>query len=170
MHRRVIELVVLVLVLAAGAGSLAVRAGAAPNAPAVPAEARVQARAFLKEIGGSDLVFFPTRLPTRYAYQSYSVTGAPLGLDLAFIDPHYTSNATKIHKHEITFDVGYQGKAPCSSGSHGVFRVGGLRLFRTNTMVWRCVQSAGGKKVKESATGNVGAAKLAVLVASARPG
>ena len=166
MHRRLSALAILCV----GAGALASWAGAAPNAPAVPTEARAQARIFLQEIGGPDLLFLPTRLPTRYAYQSYSVTGTPLDLDLAFVDQQYTSNSTKIREHEILFDVTYLGKAPCSRGSQGVMTAQGMRLFHTRTKVWRCVASASGKQVKETATGNIGSTKLAVLVTSAKRG
>src|SRR5271154_576086 len=116
MHRWVMRPLV-VLGVVVGTGALAVGPGAAKTAPAVPTEARAQAIALLQEIGGKDLSFFPTRLPSRFTFQSYSVTGTPLDLDLAFVDGRFTSNAKKILQHEIAFDVGYLGKKVCSSGS-----------------------------------------------------
>src|SRR5215510_12494842 len=70
------------LVLAASGPALAA-------APAVPRSDQLRLKAILVQVGAPDLALVPTSLPAHYAFESYSVSGFPLGLDVSLIDERF---------------------------------------------------------------------------------
>jgi hypothetical protein len=157
------------LTVVAVAGALSAAAGASVTPKAV----QVQAKTFLVQIGAAGLGFAPTRLPPHYAYESFSVTGSPAGLDLSFADQRLISNPTKMREHEISFDTSYvpNRARTCPAEARNTLQSGGTTLYFDKASVWRCVSTAHGHMVKESVNGSgiVPRASLAVLVASAVP-
>lgn len=144
--------------------------GQAAGAAIVPAAAATQAKAFLGQLGALGLAFAPARLPAHYAYESFSVTGSPPGLDVSFADGRFIANPTVMRVHEISFDTSFLGRAAsCGSGSRGTLQVSGVRVYSRAEEVWRCLVSSRGKKIRLSASGRLPAASLALLIVSARP-
>jgi hypothetical protein len=152
------------IAVVAFAGSLSTLAAAAGT----PKGTELEAKAFLVQAGAPGLGFFPTRAPLHYVFESYSVTGSPPGLDLAFSDTRFIANPTEMREHEITFDTSFLNKRSCVDGATKHLHVGGTTIYDAGHLVWRCVTIAGGRLVRESASGPASAATLAVLVAYAR--
>jgi len=153
--------------------AVAALAGSAPSlagAAGTPKGTELEAKAFLVQAGAPALAFFPTRAPSHYAFESYSVTGSPPGLDLAFSDTRFSANPTEMREHEISFDASFVTKRSCADEATKRLHVGGTTVYTQAHLVWRCVAIRGGRLVRESASGPAPAATLAVLVAYARPG
>jgi hypothetical protein len=152
------------LVLAASGPALAA-------APVVPRSDQRQLKALLLQIGARDLALVPTSLPAHFAFESYSVTGSPPGLDVSLTDQRFLKTPTQARVHEISFDTAYSKGAlrSCSSKSQRTLRVGGRTVYSDGTTVWRCLPTPRGRLVKTSAHGRLAATALAALVASARP-
>jgi hypothetical protein len=140
-------------------------------APAVPKPEQRQLKAFLAQLGAPDLALVPTSLPAHYAFESFSVTGSPLGLDVSMTDQRFVQTPTQARVHEISFDTTYFKGLParCSSGSRRTVEVGGRSVYSTGQSVWRCLRSSHGRVVRASAHGRLAVAALAALVVSARP-
>ena len=156
----------LVAVLAGGF-VLAVPAAAAVTPKAIAA----QAKSLLTQICAPELALSPTRLPAHYAYESFSVTGTPAGLDLSYADQRFTANPTILRVHEISFDTSYLPKhaTTCARPGTSTLRVSGMTIYYDKSLVWRCTRTPHGRLVEESANGRLPRAALASLVASAAP-
>jgi hypothetical protein len=149
------------LVLVASAPALAA-------APAVPRHYQLQLKALLVQTGAPGLALVPTSLPAHYAFESFSVTGSPFGLDVSLTDQRFLKTRAQARLHEISFDTEYL-KGSCASRSRKTLRVGGGRIYSDGTTVWRCLRTSRGRLVKASAHGPLAATQLAVLIVSARP-
>jgi hypothetical protein len=149
------------LVLAASGPALAA-------APAVPRSDQRTLKALLVQVGAPDLALVPTSLPAHFAFESYSVTGSPLGLDVSLTDQRFLKTPTQARVYEISFDTAFF-KGSCSSGSRKTLRVGSSRVYSDGTTVWRCLRTSRGRLVRTSAHGRLAATALAALVVSARP-
>ena len=151
-----------VCVLAASGSALAA-------APAVPRTAQHELKALLVQIGAPDLALVPTRLPAHFAFESFSVTGSPPGLDVSLADQRFLKTREQARQHEISFDTAYFKGAlrRCSSSSRKTFRVGSSTVYSDGKTVWRCVRTTSGRAVKTSANGPLAVTALATLVASA---
>ena len=125
-------------------------------------------KALLVQVGAPDLALVPTSLPTHFAFESYSVTGSPLGLDVSLADQRFLKTPTQARVHEISFDTAYF-KGSCSSRSRKTFRVGSSTVYSDGQTLWRCLRTSRGRLVKTSAHGRLAATELAALVVSARP-
>jgi hypothetical protein len=136
--------------------------------PAVPRSDQQQLRVLLVQVGASDLALVPTSLPAHFAFESYSVTGTPPGLDVSFADRRFLDTPTRARAHEISFDTDYF-KGSCPARSRKTFQVGGTTVYADGTSVWRCLRAARGRVVRTTAHGHLTPAALAILVASARP-
>ena len=159
--------------LLAGAALLAV-ASAAPAlaaGPATPRADQLAIKTLLGQIGASDLALVPTRLPAHFAFESFSVTGSPLGLDIALADQRFVKTSAEARAHEISFDAAYFKGDParCSSNSRKTLRVGSNTVYSNGTSVWRCLRTSRGRLVKASARGGLTETSLAALVVSAVP-
>jgi hypothetical protein len=154
-------LALVLLVLAASGSALAA-------VPAVPRSDQRQLKALLVQVGAPDLALVPTRLPAHFAFESYSVTGSPLGLDVSLADQRFLKTPTQARLYEISFDTSYS-RGSCSSRSRKTLRVGGRTVYSDGTTVWQCVRTSRGRLVRTSAHGRLGATALAALVVSARP-
>jgi hypothetical protein len=154
------------IALVAFAGAMCGTAEATPTPPGVQAEAK----ALLGQMGALDLALVPTRVPPHYAFESYSITGDPPGLNVSFADQRLIASSTKTHEHEISFDTSYlaRGRA-CSAQAKRNLRVAGTTIYVAGTTVWRCVKAQRGRVVKEAASGRASTGALALVVASARP-
>src|SRR4051794_5794708 len=137
-------------------------------APVVPNDVQRQLKVLLAQLGAADLALVPTRLPSHYAFESYSVTGSPLGLDVSMLDRRLLKTPARARVSEVSFDTAYM-KGPCSAKSRKTLRVGSSRVYSDGTTVWRCSRTPRGRLVRTSAHGRVAPAALAALVASARP-
>jgi hypothetical protein len=147
---------------------LALSGPALAAAPAVPRSHQRMLKALLVRIGAPDLALVPTSLPPHYAFESYSVTGSPAGLDVSLTDQRFLKNREQARLHEISFDTAYF-RGSCSSRSRTTLRVGGSRIYSDGTTVWRCLRASRDRLVRTSAHGPLAAAALAALVVSARP-
>jgi hypothetical protein len=136
--------------------------------PAVPRSDQQQMRTLLVQVGAPDLALVPTSLPAHFAFESYSVTGTPPGLDVSFADRRFLDTPTHARLHEISFDTDYL-KGSCPTRSRKTFQVGRTTVYTTGTTVWRCRATTRGRFVRTSARGHLAPAALAILVASARP-
>jgi hypothetical protein len=150
---------------------LALSVAAHSASPAVPRSEQQQLKAFLTQLGASDLAFVPTRLPPHFVFESFSVTGAPKGLDVSLTDQRYVGNPAKARIHEISFDTAYleQQIATCSRKARRTLHVAGRPVYSDGSTVWRCLRAKDGRTVIVSAHGFLPADALAVLVTSARP-
>ena len=148
--------------------ALATSGSALAAAPVVPSRDQSQLKALLAQIGAPDLALVPTAAPAHYAFESYSVSGSPVGLDVSLIDQRLLKNQNKARQYEISFDTTYL-RGRCASRSRTTLRIGGTRVYSDGTTVWRCVRTSRRRLVKTSANGRLAVAKLAVLVVSARP-
>jgi hypothetical protein len=148
--------------------ALAASGPALAAAPVVPRMEQRMLKALLVRIGAPDLALVPTSLPARFAFESYSVEGGPLGLDVSFTDQRFLKTPAQARVHEISFDTAYF-KGSCSSRSRTTLRLGGTRVYSDGTTVWRCVRTVRGRLVRTSAHGRLAVAALAALVVSARP-
>jgi hypothetical protein len=110
----------------------------------------------------------PTSLPPHFAFQSFSITGSPVGLDVSITDKRLLKDPNKALAYEVSFDTHYL-KGTCSSRSRGTLSVGGRTVYTDGATVWQCVRSARGRQVLTSAHGRLAAAALGALVVSARP-
>jgi hypothetical protein len=139
--------------------------------PVTPKAAQQTIRFLLRQIGAPDVALVPTRVPPHFAFESYSVTGSPPGLDVTFADQRFLKSADQARQHEISFDTQYLGRTPrgCAAGSRTTLRVVGVAVYANRTTVWRCTTTARGHLVKVSASGPASHPALAVLVVSARP-
>ncbi len=145
-----------------------VLAASGPAVPAIPTRDQLQIKALLVQTGAPDLALVPTSLPSHYVFESFSVTGSPLSLDVSLRDQRSLKIGAQAKANEISFDTVYF-KGGCSSGSRRTLRVGGSMVYNAGTSVWRCVRTSRGRLVKESAHGPLAATELAVLVVSASP-
>jgi len=149
------------LVLAASGPALAAT-------PPVPRGVQLQLKALLVQVGAPDLALVPTSLPAHFAFESYSVSGSPLGLDVSLIDQRFLTTRAQARLHEISFDTAYL-EGSCSSRSRKTLRVGSRTFYSDGTTVWRCLRTSRGRLVRTSAHGPLAATALAALVVSARP-
>lgn len=154
--------------LAAAAG---LGASAAAPKQLIPPAVQFEVRAVLGQLGAKRLEVAPTRLPAHYAFESYSVTGQPPGLDVSFADQRHIKDPNKTHALEISFDSSFLKGAlgTCGAKSRRTLRVGGTEIFVSGSTVWRCLASGKGAPVRVAATGKLGPQALALLVAYARP-
>ncbi len=125
----------------------------------------------LAQLGAPDLARVPTRLPRHYAFESYSVTAHPLGLDVSFADQRFINDPTKTHEYEISFDTSYvSGSAPnCSANAKRTSRVAGTTVYIAGNTVWHCAETQRGKLLKDTANGRTSHTNLALIVLSVRP-
>jgi hypothetical protein len=151
-----------------GAAVLAAGSCALAAASVTPQAVRSQAQAILGSIHAPDLAVFPTRVPARYIYDSYSVTGSPASLNITFADKRFESSSAQLAEHALSFDVSYFRGKRCQEGASNSFRVGGVKLYEDAKLVWRCVRMAH-HLVVESAHGRAPRVSLALVVAYARP-
>ncbi len=163
-------LAIAVLAVAAASLGAAVALSAAPASPVVPKGAELELKALLLQIGAPALGVVPTRLPAHYAFESYTVTGTPPGIDVSFTDQRFLKTDAIARAHEISFDTSYHRGAPatCGAKSRKTLRVTGVPVYSGQGTVWRCVSAAHGRVVQLTASGHAPAAALALLVASAR--
>ena len=153
----------------ASASLLLLLSGAALAAgPAVPKSEQSQMKAVLVQIGAADLALVPTSLPPHFAFESFSVTGSPLGIDVSLTDQRYLKTPTVARLHEISFDAAYF-KGTCSAKSRQTLRVESQAVYTDGQNVWRCLRTSKGHLVRMSAHGRLDDKELAVLVASAQP-
>jgi hypothetical protein len=157
--------------LATVALALAAAGAATAAPPAVPRSEQQQLKALLTQLGAPDLAVVPTRLPTHFAFESFSVTGTPTGLDISLTDQRYVGNPTKTRIHEISFDTAYfeQKIAACARKARRTLYVAGSAVYSDGSTVWRCLRARDGRVVTASAHGLVPTNLLAELVAAARP-
>jgi hypothetical protein len=155
-------------VLALATLALATCGAARAAAPVVPTDVQRQLKVFLAQLGAADLAFVPTRLPSHYAFESYSVTGSPVGLDVSLLDQRLLRTPARARVSEVSFDTAYV-KGRCSSKSRKILRVGSSRVYSDGTTVWQCSRTPRGRLVRTSAHGRLAPAALAALVVSARP-
>ncbi len=134
----------------------------------MPASEQRQIKAVLARIGAGDLALVPTTLPKHYAFESFSVTGSPLGVDVSLTDQRFLKNPTIARLHEISFDAAYF-KGTCSAKSRQTLRVASRAVYTDGTSVWRCTRTPKGHLVRMSAHGRLADTALALLVASAQP-
>ena len=153
-----------VVVLAASGSALAA-------APVVPRTHQHELKALLVQIGAPDLALVPTSLPAHFAFESYSVTGSPPGLDVALVDQRFLKTPRLATLHAINYDNAYfeGGLGSCSSGSRKTLRVDSGMVYSDGTTVWRCLRTSRGRVVRTSANGRLAESALAKFVASARP-
>ena len=153
-----------VFVLAAGGSALAA-------APVVPRTHQRELKALLVQIGAPDLALVPTSLPPHFAFESYSVTGTPPGLDVSLVDQRFVKTPKQATLHAISFDSAYFRGAlgSCSSRSRKTLRVHSGTVYSDGTTVWQCLRTSGGRVVRTSANGRLAESALATFVASARP-
>jgi hypothetical protein len=158
-------------VLASIVCALAASAPALAAGPAVPRPEQRQLKAFLVRLGAPDLALVPTSLPAHYAFESFSVTGSPVGLDVSVADQRFIKTPTEARAHEISFDTRYFKGVParCSSGSRRTVEVGGRSVYCSGQSVWWCLRSSRGHVVRTSAHGRLAVTALAAFVVSARP-
>ena len=156
---------VVFFVLAASGSALAAAA------PLVPTTPQRELKALLVQIGAPDLALVPTSRPAHFAYESYSVTGSPPGLNVSLIDQRFVKAPQLAVLHAINYDSAYfkGGLGNCSSGSRKTFHVGGGAVYSDGTTVWRCVLTSRGRVVRTSADGRLAESALATFVASVRP-
>jgi hypothetical protein len=156
---------------AALAAATALGAGAAGTKQIIPTEVQFEAHTLLTQLAAKELDVIPTRLPPHYAFESYSVTGQPLGLDVSFADQRQIKDPNKTHELEISFDSSYLKGAlgACGAKARRTIRVGGTGVFVSGTTVWRCLPAGKDRSVRVAATGKLAPGSLAVLVAYARP-
>lgn len=140
-------------------------------APVVPRTEQRQLKALLVQIGAPDLALVPTSLPAHFAFESYSVTGSPPGLDVSLADQRFLKTRTQASQHVISFDSEYFKGAlgSCSSRSRKTLRVDSGTVYSDGTTVWRCLRTSRGRVVRTSANGRLAESALATFVASARP-
>ncbi len=126
-------------------------------------------KSLLSQIGARDLAIVPTRLPAHFAFESFSVTGSPTGLDVSLTDRRLRDDATKARTYEISFDDTYFARPlrACASKASRTLRVYGTRVFSDGSSVWRCIRTPRGRIARISAHGRLPDKALAVLVASA---
>jgi len=136
--------------------------------PAIPKSEQSQMKAVLRQIGAGDLALVPTSLPPHFAFESFSITGSPLGIDVSLTDQRFLKTPTAARVHEISFDAAYF-KGTCSRNSRQTLRVASEAVYTDGKTVWRCVRTSKGHLVRMSAHGLLANTALAVLVASARP-
>ncbi len=153
-----------------GLSLVALAAPAAARAASVPKGEQLEAKAFLASAGAPDLAYFPARLPAHFAFESYSVSGSPLNLDLSFRNLHFIANPDVMRVHEVSFDASYLAGGSCGAGAHGTAKIGGVTVYESAKKVWRCLRSARGHNVKVEASGPAPLSSLGILVAYARPG
>jgi hypothetical protein len=149
--------------------ALVVGGSAQAARPVIGANERGELTALLTQIGASDLLVLPAKLPAHFAFESFSVTGTPLGLDISFVDQRFLKTRELARRHEISYDTAYL-KGACPRRSDTTLRVAGTKVYSVGGVVWRCVKSPRGRMVKVSAHGHLGRAQLAALVASVRSG
>jgi hypothetical protein len=125
-------------------------------------------KSILGQIGASDLAVLPTRVPPHYAFESYSVTGSPPGINVSLTDLRHVASPAESIRYEISYDTEYHA-GRCAAGSRKTLRIGEVPVYSDDTTVWRCVKGKRGRLVKASAHGRLGRNALAALVASARP-
>jgi hypothetical protein len=147
---------------------LAACGSALASAPTVPRAAQSQLKALLVQIGAPDLALVPTRLPAHFAFESFSVTGSPPGLDVSLLDQRFLKTQAQARQHEISFDTAYFKGAlrSCSSSSRKTFRVDSSTVYSDGKTVWRCLRTTSGRVVRTSANGRLAQTALATLVAS----
>ena len=150
--------------------ALAATGSAQAAAPVVPTTHQRELKALLVQIGAPDLALVPTSVPAHFAYESYSVTGSPPGLDVSLVDQRYVRNPKQAPLHAISFDSAYFKGAlgSCSSRSRKTLRVGSATVYSDGTTVWRCLRTSRGRVVRTSANGRLAQSALAAFVMSAR--
>jgi hypothetical protein len=152
-----------VAILAAGVAASGALAGA------TPAPDRLQAQAILDSLHAKDLEIFPTRVPTHFVYDSYSVTASPPSLNVTFADSRHESNPAELGEYALSFDASYfRGKA-CKNGASHTLRVGGVTMYEDANLVWRCVNGTH-HPIVISAHGRAAKQALATIVAYAKAG
>jgi hypothetical protein len=137
-------------------------------APPVPTSVQRELKALLVQLGAPDLALVPTNLPSHYAFESYSVTGSPLSLNVSLLDQRLLKTPARARESQVSFDTAYF-KRPCSSKSRETLRVGGSKVYSDGATVWRCSVTSLGRQIKASAHGRLSPRALAALVVSARP-
>ncbi len=159
-----------VLVGALLAALVVAGSSSAAAASATPASIKLEIKALLSQIGAGELAIVPTRLPRHFAYESYSVTGSPMALDVSFADRRFMATSDQAREHGISFNASYfkQALSRCGTGARKTFRVAGVKVYSDGATVWRCVLTRG-RVVKEAANGRAADTALAMLVLYARP-
>jgi hypothetical protein len=157
--------------LVTAAAALAVVGSAVAAGPAVPAGEQAQLAALLGQLGATELALVPTRLPSHYAFESFSVTGTPAGLDVSLIDQRYLADPTAARVREISFDTAYYNGplGTCGRRASRAFRLGRTTVYSDGSAVWRCLSTPRRRAVIVSAHGRLAPGALAALIASARP-
>jgi hypothetical protein len=137
----------------------------------VPAGEQAQLAALLSQLGATELALVPTRLPSHYAFESFSVTGTPPGLDVSLVDQRYLADPTQARVREISFDTAYYNRPPgtCGRRANRALRLGHTTVYSDGSVVWRCLSTPRGRVVTVSAHGRLAPAALAALIASAQP-
>jgi hypothetical protein len=148
---------------------LAACASAQAAVPVVPRYVQLQARNLLGQMGASGLALVPTSVPRHFAFESYSVTSSPPGLEVTFVDQRFLKTQAEARRHEIGFETAYFKGAlrSCSSGSRRSVRLGRTTVYSDGTTVWRCARTASGRVVRTSASGRLAESALAAFVVSA---
>jgi hypothetical protein len=157
--------------LVSAAAALAAVGSAVAAGPAVPPGEQQQLAALLSQLGAAELALVPTRLPSHYAFESFSVTGTPAGLDVSLIDQRLLANPTEARVREISFDTAYYTRplGTCGRRAHRRFRLGHTTVYSDGGAVWRCLSTPRRRAVIVSAHGHLAPATLAALIASAQP-
>ena len=146
-------------------------ASALAASPTTPRADQLAIKSLLGRIGAPDLALVPTRLPAHFAFESFSVTGSPVGLEISLADQRFLKTPAEARLHEITLGTAYLkgGLARCGSSARKTLRAGSMTVYSDGTSVWRCLRGSRGRIVKASARGRLADTALATLVASARP-
>ena len=151
--------------------ALAGAASALAAGPATPRADQLAIKSLLGRIGAPDLALVPTRLPAHFAFESFSVRGSPVGLEISLADQRFLRTPTEARLHEINLATAYfdGGLARCSSSSRKTLRIRSMTVYSDKRSVWRCLRTSRGRIVKASAHGPLANTALATLVASERP-